>query len=372
MYELQENNFSDFFKVPFLAYGRESLYVSPLKSDLKRFLDKDQNPLFKYFGDMNYFTVRKDGRPIGRIVAHVHHKSNERHQLNRGYFGYFDCINDIEAARMLLGAAEEWAGKRGFSEISGNFNLTAMQQIGVMTNGFENAPYTDHMYNPPHIPEILKALGYEAFFPMTTFEQDVTAFDPETLAGPKIKANLSAPELSWRKLKGKDFEKLMRDSCYLLNVGLDENPLFVPLTYEEYLFQAKDMMWIMDERVSAIVYQQAKDSELPVGVIACVPDVNPLLKKVGSQLGITTPYHFLKYRMNRKRAITIFASVDPKMWSSGLISTMYYQLLKALKEAGYERHSATWIGDENHAALRIMEKLQAKPLHRLHLFRKAL
>ena len=372
MYELQENNFKDFFEVPFNAYGRESLYVSQLKSDLKRFLDKEQNPLFKHYGEMSYFTVRKDNLPIGRIVAHVHHKSNERHQLNRGYFGYFDCANDIEAARKLLGAAEQWARKRGFNEIVGNFNLTAMQQMGVLTSGYDNAPYTDHMYNPPHIPELLKTLGYEPFFPMTVFEQDITSFDPEILNTPKTKNNLSSPVLSWQKLKVKNFEKVVRDSCDLLNIGFDKNPHFVPLTHEEFQFQAKDMMWIIDERISAMVYQKTGDEELPVGVIICIPDINPLLKKIDSRLGITTPYHYLKYRMNRKRAISIFGSVHPKMQNSGLTSTMFYQQLKALKDSGYTHHSFTWVGDENGASLRIMEKLQAKPIHRLHLFRKSL
>ena len=40
--------------------------------------------------------------------------------------------------------------------------------------------------------------------------------------------------------------------------------------------------------------------------------------------------------------------------------------------AGYERLGTTWIAEENPASLRQMEKLAARPLHRLHLYRKDL
>ena len=67
---------------------------------------------------------------------------------------------------------------RGAEEIVGNFNLTAMQMAGVVTDGFENAPYTDMMWSPPHIARLLEGAGYAPFFPMTTFETDLTRVDP--------------------------------------------------------------------------------------------------------------------------------------------------------------------------------------------------
>ena len=53
-------------------------------------------------------------------------------------------------------------------------NLTAMQQMGVQTDGFDKQAYTDMVVNPPHIPELLKAHGYAAYFPMTTFDLDLS------------------------------------------------------------------------------------------------------------------------------------------------------------------------------------------------------
>jgi len=110
---LHTGDFAAFFEAPFSAYGAGSAYVSPLKSDLKRFLDPSANPLFNGTDSaITFFTAHRDGRVLGRITAHVHGASNRTHGLSRGYFGYFDCADDAGAAQALLGAAEAWCRGR--------------------------------------------------------------------------------------------------------------------------------------------------------------------------------------------------------------------------------------------------------------------
>jgi len=58
MITLKQNDFESFFDAPFNAYGPDSLYVSPMKSDLKRFLSKTENPLFKGDSDLAYVSRR--------------------------------------------------------------------------------------------------------------------------------------------------------------------------------------------------------------------------------------------------------------------------------------------------------------------------
>jgi len=368
MLTLKERDFEGFFQAPFHAYGDDSLFVSAFKPDLKRFLDEKKNPLFQNFGTHTYFTAYRKGKPVGRLTAHIHQASNRRYGWNRSYFGYFDCANDPYAARELLGAAEDWGRKQGCDEIWGNFNLTAMQQIGVMTGGFEGAPYTDMVYNPPHIPKLLEQNGYKATFPMTTWDIDLSQLDPETILKDDHRKLFSDPDFSWSTLNKKEFPKQIRDCCSILNDGFDQNPMFVPVSEEEFLFQAKDMMLIIDERLSSIVSYRGE----AVGILICIPDLNPLLKDTRSQISMSTPLHFLKHRMNRKRAVMIFKSVRRAMHNRGLAATMLYKNTIALKEAGYTSVGGTWIWDENPSSLKGMIRLGAKPLNRLHLFNKSL
>ncbi len=367
MLELREEDFGAFFDVPFRVYGG-SPYVSPMKADLARFLRAGANPLFPQAADRRVLTVHRDGAPVGRIVAHVHPASNERHGWRRGYFGFFDCADDVEAAGMLLGGAEAFARARGCDEVMGNFNLTAMQQVGVMTEGFDGVPYTDQQYNPPHVPRLLEAHGYRPEFPMTTWEVDLRRLDPATLLGDAARERLADPSLRWETLRAKDFGRVLEDIRVVLNDGFDRNPMFVPLTSAEMSFQAKDMAMILDPRIAALVH----DPEGPVGTIVCIPDLNPLLRATRSRIGILTPFHFLRYRMRRRRAVIVFYSVAGRMQGRGLNAAMLHRVTTALKAAGYTHLGITWIADVNQASLRQVRKMGARPLHRLHLFRKPL
>ncbi len=368
MFELIEADLESFFEVPSRVYSPNSAYVSPMKSDLRRFLSSSHNPLFQGGAPFVYYTLLKDGAPFGRIVAHVHRASNDRHGWKRCSFGYFDCGDDREAACRLLEAAEAFGREQGCEEIVGNFNLTAMQQLGVMTEGFSGQPYTDMQFNPAQIPQLLAANGYAAFFPMSTFETNLDEFDPESLLGEKQRALLDSTTLRWRTLKRRRFEEQMNVVRVVLNDGFADNPMFVPVSEAEFLFQAKEMMWIVDERISSLVFED----DSPVGVIVCIPDLNPFLRSTASRLKFSTPYHFLRHRLRQRRAVIIFYSVSRRWHGRGLASAMLYKVTHALKCAGYERLGTTWIAEENPASLRQMEKLAARPLHRLRLFRKDL
>jgi hypothetical protein len=363
----REGDMRAFRAVTDAVYDRASPYVAPFRPDLRRFLDPRANPLFAEHGAGTFYTAHRDGRPVGRIVAHVHHASNARHGERRAAFGYFDVADDPEAARLLLELAGDFARRAGCDTLAGNFNLTAMQQCGVLTAGFEHAPYTDQHYNPPHVPALLEGCGFRRTFPMTTFELDLRGFDPEAHCAPAARERLADPALRWATLRAADFPGVLEDVRVVLNDGFDRNPMFVPLTPAEMHFQAKDMARILDPRIAALV----RDREGPVGTVVCVPDLNPFLRATRSRVSLATPFHYLRHRLRRRRAVIVFYSVVRRWHGRGVNGAMLYRVTRALVDAGYESLGITWIGDDNGASLRQMTRLGARPLHHLHLFERA-
>ncbi len=364
---LVERDFDAFFSVPFHVYGTETPFVSIMRSDLRRILS-DKNPLFPRFGQFTFFTARRDGKAVGRIVAHIHEESNRLHGLKLGYFGFFDCANDQDVAKLLLEAAESWVAERGCDKIAGNFNLTAMQQIGVVTEGFEHAPYTDMHYNPAHIPELLEACGYHASFPMQTWETDVPSRMPDTGLGQRQQAAVDSGELRWARVRRRGFWTTLEQIRQLLNGSFANNQMFVPLTREEFKFQAGEMMWIIDHRITQLVY---RGDDL-VGAVLCIPDLNPFLRSTKSRLGLTTPWQYLQHRRKGTRAVILFLSVKPSRQSEGLCRAMLQRLGVDLSRSGYTHVGGTWVSDENPASLKQVERFASRRLHRLHLFGKLL
>lgn len=361
--ELRQGDIAAFFDAPFNAYDPADGYVSPLRSDIVRMLDPAKNPLWTSGNPFAFWSAHRNGRPIGRIVAHVHGQSNARHGTARAQFGFFDCADDAEAARVLLDAATGFARAQGQRELVGNFNLTAMQQAGVMTGGFGAHGYTDMVVNPPHVPRLLEANGFERFFPMRTFELDLGAtsvFTARTLD--------PGAEFSFAPIARRTFAARMEDARLVLNDGFADNPMFVPLTADEFRFQAGEMMSILDPRLSSVLMHEGR----PVGTIICIPDLNGFLAATRSRIGLTTAIHYLRYRLRRRRAVIIFYSIASDMHGQGLMGAMLERTISALRNAGYDRLGITWIADGNVASLRQMQRLGAQPLHWLHLFRKAI
>ena len=358
---LREGDIDAFFSVPFTIYDTSVGYVSPLKSDIRRMLDAERNPLWTSGNPYRFWTAHRDGRPVGRIVAHVHGQSNILHGTQRAQFGFFDCADDDAAATTLLDAAKGFARDTGQTELIGNFNLTAMQQAGVQTGGFGAHAYTDMVVGPPHLPRLLEANGFDAVLPMTTFDIDLAQV---TL--PEARGFTSQDGFVFAPVEKRVFPERMDEARRALNDGFAANPMFVPLTSEEFVFQAGEMSAILDPRLSSVLHHRGE----PIGTIICIPDLNGFLSATRSRIGIATPFHYLRYRLNRKRAVIIFYSVATAWHGKGVMPAMLARTVAALKQAGYERLGVTWIADQNAASLRQMERLGGVPLQRLHLFRK--
>ena len=367
MIELRTGDLRAFHRVPREAYGDDAPYVAPLHGDLARMLDPARNPTFAP-GDLAWWTAHRDGRPIGRIVASVHRQSNERHGTRRCQFGFFDCADDPEIASLLLARVEDFARERNLTEVAGNFNLSAMQQIGVVTGGFEHDPFIDQVWSPPHVARLLEGAGYERFFPMTTFAAELSRLDPDAMIGPKQKALLADPRFSWAPITRRTIEPRLEEARLILNDSFSANPMFVPLSREEYLFQAGDLKWIVDPRISAILKYEGE----PVGATICIPDANPLLRAMGSRIGWSAPWHYVRHRLRNRRLVLIYTGVASHWQDKGLGALLMHRVGSAAKAAGYTEMGTTWIADVNEASLKQRSRMGGAALHRLHLFRKTL
>jgi GNAT superfamily N-acetyltransferase len=240
--------------------------------------------------------------------------------------------------------------------------------IGVVTDGFDKKPYTYQDYSPPRIARLLDALGFERFYPMRTFEIDVQACSADALIGPHQRSLLADRDWRFAPVTRSNLSGQLRVACGVLNDSFADNPMFVPLSEEEFLFPCAGMTWVIDETLSSIAYHR----EEPVGVLLAIPDLQPVLHASRYRIGWKTPWLLWRSRHRRERAAVIFYAVRRDRHGLGVNGVMLQRLIEAMRAGGYRTLGISWIGDGNAASLRQMEKTGARPLHRLHLFRKAL
>ena len=133
-------------------------YVPALHSDQERSLTSVA-PL-KYCSHKLWLAFDGD-RVVGRISGMINPRYNELYGRKRARFGWFDCIKDIEVARLLIGTAEAWAKEQGMDEIHGPLYYNTFGKQGMLIEGYDHIPPFNCLYNFPYYNDFVQELGYE-------------------------------------------------------------------------------------------------------------------------------------------------------------------------------------------------------------------
>ena len=88
---------------------------------------------------------------IGRIAAAIDHTSNEYHDELVGFFGFYECTQDITAARALLATARRWIADHRMVTMRGPGCFTTNHDyLGLLVQGFDERPLIGMPWQPPY------------------------------------------------------------------------------------------------------------------------------------------------------------------------------------------------------------------------------
>ena len=104
----------------------------PLYADQKKSLTAA--PSLSYCS-RKMWMVMDGGKVVGRICGMINPRYNERYGKKRVRFGWFDTIDDLEVARLLIGTAEAWARENGMDEIHGPLYYKHSREAGDACRG---------------------------------------------------------------------------------------------------------------------------------------------------------------------------------------------------------------------------------------------
>jgi GNAT superfamily N-acetyltransferase len=349
------------------VYPDSGPWVPPLDGDLRRMLDRRNNPFFQHGEAQPYLARDASGRVVGRVLASIYHRHNVRHGERAAFFGYFECIDDTQVARALVDAAAAYGAERGCTLLRGPFNMTAMQEMGILVEGFAAAPAVDETYTAQYYPALLEGAGLRAVFPVTTFRLDgLEAINPDALLGERHRALLANGRMRIRAANLREFRREIETLRELLNDSFYENPHFVPITHDEFFFQIGPYRRLMDSEISLV----AELDGVPCGFVVTVPDYNLLLKRMNGTLGPSALLTFLRGRSQIRDAVLIIMGVELQLQGQGVMRVLQAELLRALRRKGYRRLTITWVADVNAKSLGTMHALGARPLHQLTLYER--
>jgi GNAT superfamily N-acetyltransferase len=362
---------STFIKLPWRLYRNEPNWVAPLVSELKKRLDQRKNPFFEH-AEAQYFLAYRDGRPIGRISAHVDRNFNEFQDNKWGLFGWFECEDDAEAARALLDTAEGWLRERGRDRMVGPMDFTTNDEIGVLIAGHEYRPIILCPWHHPYYQRLFEQdAGMEKAMDLYMWSLHVTGREHVHPAIWQAADRLESDHgIVCRNFRKKDLQDEVTRFLEVYNSAWERNWGFVPLNEEEVRHYAKDLKPVLDENWAMVA--EHKDTGEVVGAALTLPDFNQVLARLNGRL---LPFGWLTALRAKSKidAVRVFAlGVKPEYQHTGVAARFYQMHFDAAELTPQKGGEMGWILETNTAMNRAMEGMGGQIKRRYRVYERVL
>jgi hypothetical protein len=272
-----------FIKLPWQLYRDEPAWVPPLLMDVRKRLDQKRNPFFKH-AQAQYFLAYRDGKPVGRISAHIDHSFNAFQQNEWGLFGWFECEDDPEAARGLLDAAAGWLRDRGRDRMVGPMDFTTNDEIGLLIAGHEHRPIVLCPWHQPYYQRLVEQdAGMEKAMDLFMWSLHVTGRDKVHPTIWQAAGKLESDHgIICRNFRKRNLHNEVTRFLEVYNAAWENNWAAVPLSEEEVRHYAKDLKPVLDENWAMVA--EKRDTGEVVGAALTLPDFNQVLAKLNGRL----------------------------------------------------------------------------------------
>jgi len=334
------------------------LWAPPLKHDVRALLSKTKNPFFQH-AEAEYFLAERDGDVIGRIAAISNRLHNETHDDRVGFFGFFECRDDPDAAGALFAAAAEWLRARQHDVMRGPASFSVNDECGLLVEGFDTPPTLMSPHNPRYYAALVEGAGF-------TTAKDLLMYDrgePDGLTPTPLPERLSRAITTITKRQGitirplnmKDFANEVELVKRLYNQAWEKNWGFVPMTDAEIDHLAAQFKPVV---VPDLVPFVEKDGEV-IGFGLALPDLNVVFRSNRSGRLFPTALKLLwqlkTERIHRLRVLLL--GIVPEFRGKGVDAVLYHWIWTKGHEHQIRWGEAGWILEDNPAMRHSAEKV---------------
>ena len=341
-----------FLGFPWTLYRGDLHWTPPLRRNQKELVGYARHPFYLH-NEAQTFLAYRSGEVCGRIAAILNHGHNERFGERRGFFGFFECVDDQEVACGRLDAVRQWFVQRGIGCLRGPANPAMNYELGLLVEGFDSPASFMMTYNPPYYARLLEGCGLRK-------TQDLYAYWGHVSMLPKIEAKL-APisdqikahyDVRLRPVDTRRFQEDVEAFLSIYNRSLGNTWGFVPMTTEEVRHMARGLRRLM---VPELTVGAEIDGKL-VGALFGLPDYNPRIRQIDGRL---FPFGFLKLLRRKdqiKRIRVISANVLPEYQRLGLGLVLLHGLVPKVIDWGIQEAEFSWVLESNSLSRRSLEK----------------
>ncbi len=353
----------DFIQIACSIYKNEKNWIRPLDKDINSVFDPKTNKAFRK-GDVKRWILKNNNETIGRIAAFYSSK-NDKEKLRVGGCGFFECIDDKEAAKMLFDTAKNWLKKNGYNSMDGPINFGERDKWwGCLVEGFDIDPNYLQNYGKAYYQKLFENYGFQLLFRQLTFLKKVRTPLSEKLSL-KAERALRDPNYNFKTLEKRNIQKYIRDFTKIYNDAWSKYPGVSKLELSQAKLLFAQLKPILDEKILWFAYHNND----PVGFFISIPEMNQIFKHVNGKLdlfGKLKTFYHLKIKKSCKKMVGLVFGIVPKHQGKGVDGALIMASRETIQEKlAYEDLELNWIPDFNKSMIRVAEQVQVK-LGKIH------
>jgi GNAT superfamily N-acetyltransferase len=356
-----------FLEFPYQHYAEDQYWVPPLKIEQKKLMDTEKNPFFNN-AEIEFFLAYHNDKLVGRIAAIIDHRYNEYHNSKTGFFGFFECINREQTARLMFRVVEDWLSARGMEEMLGPANPGMMDEIGILVKGFAKYPSILMPYHKEYYDPLLKSIGLEKAMDLFTYEVNQDNVDRERMNRAVEIVARRLPGIKIRKIRLKKIKEEIQIIQKIFNAAWKNNWGYIPLSTEEFDYLAQDLKTIVDDNFAHI----AEIDGRPVAFSVAIPDYNQVFRNMDGTLLPTGIFKILWNRRKINRVRTALMGVLPEYQGKGIDALLHRESIENGVKFNKYASEIGWILENNVQMNRVAEKIGGEHDKTYRMYSKSL
>ena len=361
----------EFLKLPVKLYKHEPNWIRPLDKDIESVFDKEKNKTFRHGECTRWILINEKNETIGRVAAFVNKKTvSKGNDQPTGGMGFFECINDKQAAFMLFDQCKQWLQSKGMEAMDGPINFgTRDRWWGLLVEGFDREPNYQCNYNFPYYKDFFEAYGFKVYFYQLTFGRTVQGPVAPRLAE-KAAITSKDPDYDFRYIPKAELPRLPEYIHHVYNkawASRSENP---DLNLQQANLLVKQIKPILDPRLLYFGFYKGE----PVSFFLSLPEMNQIFKHVNGKLDWLGKLKFVWHTLMKtnRKAFGILFGVVPEHQGKGLDGAMVIKAKEVLQDQynRYDEYEINWIGDFNPTMINVVKQVGADECKRHATYRK--
>jgi len=361
----------EFLLFPVRLYSKTKNWIRPLDADVEGVFDQEKNKTFQNGECIRWLLIDEAGVTIGRVSAFINQKTVIKgNDQPTGGLGFFECIENEQAARLLFDQGKEWLIARGIEAMDGPINFGNRDRWwGLLLEGFDREPNYQCNYNFPYYQKFFEDYGFQVYFYQLTFGRPIQGPLDQRLYD---KANLvdKDPDYSFGYVKKKDWETLPSKIRTVYNRAWAKRGEIPELTESQARHLVKQMKPIMDEKLLWFGYYKNE----PIAFFLSLPEVNQIFKYVNGKMDWLGKLKFVWHTLlkTNKKAFGILFGLVPEHQGKGVDGAIIEKFRRFAQSGGvaYIDYEMNWIGDFNPKMIRVVEQINAPVVKRHATYRK--